>query len=322
MAVDPETLAAATLLVKAQADSREQVSSATQGAVAATVRAFLSWGDRDAVTRMAKALAASTRAGQKQTATGTAAYWARIVSLVTGRRVQPSRLVDVTKVRPVPLDVVYGRLADQYRWLDVSRGPDTTPEVRLGYAVQAWRRDVDRWARTADTLPSGFQVPREPTVPPGLLTRDQILDRVVTRAEVVADTSLTLTMRAQLEQAAKKDPRLVTGYRRVIHPELSAGGTCGLCVAASTRVYYVDNLLPIHGRCRCTVTPMIGKANSDGDIGGAINESDLPTLYRLAGGTTAGAALKRTRFRVVDHPETGKQLVSGDTAMFLAPQGA
>jgi hypothetical protein len=41
----------------------------------------------------------------------------------------------------------------------------------------------------------------------------------------------------------------VTGYRRVIHPELSKSGTCGLCVAAADRIYYVDDLMPIHTNC-------------------------------------------------------------------------
>ena len=345
VAVDPAVLAEALVLVKAQAATRAQLSEATQRSVASAVRSMRpeDWFDSGAITRLAKLLAASTRAGQRQTATSTAAYWTRVLTVLTGRRPQPSRLVDPAVSRPVPLDVVYGRLADQYRWLYASRGPESTPEDRLRYAVEAHRRRLDRLAETVDRPGSGvvpdgrpvtpdlpgapsvrlsLQPPPLPTVAPPRLTEAEIVDRVVDRAERAADTSLTLTMRDQIEAAAKRDPGLVTGYRRILHPELSAGGSCGLCVAVSTRVFYKGNLLPIHARCACTVLPIIGAADGDGDVGGAINMADLDALYQRAGGTTAGRALKRTRWRIVEHPERGFELVSGDSVVYLAPQGA
>jgi hypothetical protein len=65
----------------------------------------------------------------------------------------------------------------------------------------------------------------------------------VERAQHLAVEDLDLAMRETTRRhlAAAED---VTGYRRVIHPELSKSGTCGLCVAAADRVYHVDDLMP------------------------------------------------------------------------------
>lgn len=323
MPVDPETLAAVGVLVAAQDASRRDTLTATQRAVESVLRNFGGWYDGDAIGRMAKSAAASTRAGQKQTTTNVGTYWSRVVSLVTGRRVNPGRLVDVSTVRPVPLDAVYGRVADQYRYLTATRGPDTTPDARLAAARDAWQRRADRL--TPNIAAPGrrlsdadiAQALRDaigalPEVPPDPLTLDDILSRAIQRGMVAVDDNLSLAYRAQLEQAAKSDPSTVTGYRRVIRPELSAGGTCGLCVAVSTRLYFRGDLLPLHSRCKCTVIPVIGEAGGDGDIGGAINDMDLAALYDQAGGNRA-AELKRTRYKVIRHAELGSWLVPADS---------
>lgn len=44
-------------------------------------------------------------------------------------------------------------------------------------------------------------------------------------------------------------------YMRVPHPAASKSGTCGLCIAASTRTYSTSNLSPLHDHCHCTVVP-------------------------------------------------------------------
>jgi hypothetical protein len=46
--------------------------------------------------------------------------------------------------------------------------------------------------------------------------------------------------------------RGVTGYLRVP----SGVNTCALCEAASTRTYYVQDLMPIHANCGCSVEPI------------------------------------------------------------------
>lgn len=102
--------------------------------------------------------------------------------------------------------------------------------------------------------------------------------------------------KAQRSGTASTRLRGVTGWRRVIHPELSEGGTCGLCVAATTRVYTTGNLQPIHEGCHCTVLPIVG----DDDPGDALNRLDLGNLYEAAGDTTDGWTLKQTRYQVGD----------------------
>lgn len=131
------------------------------------------------------------------------------------------------------------------------------------------------------------------------------LARAEERAEALARDDLALAMREAARQKLAPVNR-VTGYRRVIHPELSTSGTCGLCIAASDRAYRKAELLPIHDRCKCEVVPIIeGLA----DPGRVVNDEDLADLYRQAleasGGDTSRAALKRVRFVVVQHGELG-----------------
>lgn len=125
-----------------------------------------------------------------------------------------------------------------------------------------------------------------------------------TRAEALLDGDLTLGMQRATVVLLREFPQ-VTGYRRIIHPELSQSGTCGLCAVAAEQVYTVDRLLPVHGGCQCGVLPV----TAEWDPGSPLNEEDLKRLYRGAGGT-AGDKLKRTRFQVVEHSELGPRLVA------------
>lgn len=96
----------------------------------------------------------------------------------------------------------------------------------------------------------------------------------------------------------------VRGYRRIIHPEL--GAVCGLCIAASDRIYKKRDLLPLHPACRCTVIPVIGVQ----DPGGTLNAEDLARIYAAAGGTTSTEALRQTRFSIKENGELGDVLVA------------
>lgn len=135
----------------------------------------------------------------------------------------------------------------------------------------------------------------------------------VQRITDITDGNVMLAQRLAEQQtlrtAQSRNPS-VTGYRRVIHPELSKGGVCGLCVAASDRVYHVEDLKPIHFRCKCGVVPVVG----DSDMGYQLNKRDLRSLYTETGKlhgvdyTTEGAHLKRTRYDVVHHAELGPVL--------------
>ena len=96
----------------------------------------------------------------------------------------------------------------------------------------------------------------------------------------------------------------ITAYRRVIHPEMSETGVCGLCVAASDRVYRVKELMPIHNLCKCDVAPIIRGQ----DPGSQINEEDLATMYEEAGMSTAKQDLINQKYKVFNHPELGPVL--------------
>jgi hypothetical protein len=131
------------------------------------------------------------------------------------------------------------------------------------------------------------------------------------RAQDLVETDQLLTRREVTQQTYKALG--ITRLRRVIHPELSESGTCGLCAVASTRTYLVDELMSIHPpHCKCTSVPVL----SDADPGAVLNEKDLPALYAAAGGTSA-AKLKRIRVR--QHGEYGPTLVDADHS-FRAPR--
>lgn len=282
--VDSQTLAEAALLVQVQAQSREQITTLTQAAVLAEVRAFTGWYDSPSITTLAARLAKLTRAGQRQTAISTDAFGRRILRLLTNRRPAGRGPVDTSSgLRGIPLESVYGRLADSYRWLDSTRGPGAP----------------------------GALLERPDAEPLTRLGIEEILSRVTTRAAVQVDDNLSLAFREQWASVLAGAPAVVVGYRRVLHPELARGGSCGLCVAASGNRYSRADLLPIHSRCNCAVMPVLGDAdgNVTDDPGADLNEADLSLLYEKAGGTTAGRALKKTRFTVVQNSETGPRLV-------------
>ena len=135
----------------------------------------------------------------------------------------------------------------------------------------------------------------------------EALDVSVERVKIAIETNVMLAEReaeGQVLNFAKRSKN-VTGYRRILHPEKSRGGCCGLCVAASDRVYSVESLKAVHARCKCEVLPIIGSM----DPGGEMNAEDLRGLYAAAG-STAGADLKKLRFEIQEHGELGPILVS------------
>lgn len=127
------------------------------------------------------------------------------------------------------------------------------------------------------------------------------LGLALTRAQEMVATDLSLAAQHQTARFTRR--RQITRYRRVVRPELSVSGSCGLCVAASDRTYFRGDLMPIHARCKCVVIPVTAKT----DPGSQLNEDTLAELYGAAG-STRGADLKRTRYTVVEHGELGPQL--------------
>lgn len=128
----------------------------------------------------------------------------------------------------------------------------------------------------------------------------------------IADGDIRLAQRQALNDSMRELG--VTRYRRIVRPELSKTGSCGLCIAASDAVYKTSVLMPIHARCKCTVAPIVGAL----DPGSSLNNLELGDLYDAAGDTSA-ARLKNTRYEVNEHGEWGPVLTrSGDN--FTGPQ--
>lgn len=138
-----------------------------------------------------------------------------------------------------------------------------------------------------------------------LLVGDNLmLVQRLAEAEVLAhaagDTGIVDTKGRQIEAI----PAEIIGYRRVIHPEKSRTGVCGLCIAASDRMYRVRELMPVHTNCKCTTAAV----TAEFDPADVLNQADLKELYGLAGGTS-GASLKRVKYSTDEHGELGPILV-------------
>ncbi|WP_054686468.1 hypothetical protein [Microbacterium sp. No. 7] len=128
---------------------------------------------------------------------------------------------------------------------------------------------------------------------------------ITERIEQIVEADLAAAARDEQQRVIDATPaEKVIGYRRVIHPELSKTGTCGLCIVASSRFYTRDDLLDLHDRCKCTVAPL----TASNDPGLRLNREDLDKLYEAAGSNYA-EDLKRISIRTVEHGELGPILV-------------
>lgn len=235
-------------------------------------RDFDGWYDTDKITRWTAALSRNLESIQRTLARSTDAYLARFSSQVTGRRIRPVGAVDVTQLRnEITHPGVYGRAADSYRY-----------QQHL----------LDRVA---------VELARGKTLKPPKLAGP--VDAAVNRAKVAAELDAQLVVQRQSAKFMVNQPE-VLGWRRVIHPERSKGGTCGLCAAVSTRMYPKKRLMPIHAGCSCVPGPVF----ATGDPTAEMNRVDLAQMYADAGDTVDAASLKRTRYAVSEHDELGPVL--------------
>jgi hypothetical protein len=194
------------------------------------------------------------------------------------------RLMDIPVVGPVPLPGV-----------ETSPGVVPVPALPRGIPIpQQWVRPVKEYRRLRlDGLDD-------------LAARLRALERAgrIARADVA--TAVRDTEAHRLVSADR-----VTGWRRIIHPEVSTkppnppGPVCGLCLVAADRVYHVRELKPLHDLCRCTVLPV----SADADPGLDLTGQDLKAIYAAAGGSTLMEDLKRTQFWVAQHAELGPVIV-------------
>jgi hypothetical protein len=154
----------------------------------------------------------------------------------------------------------------------------------------------------------------------GLGDRESMV-KMQERVSTIADTDITLSRREEDRRVFNNTPD-VTGYRRIIHPELSEDGTsCGLCVVASQRLYHSDKLMPIHNECNCSVLPV----TADQDPGKELNADDLERLYEAAAlaadknaepGAQSNTAkdLLSTKVSFTEHGELGPIISTGNRA--------
>jgi len=163
--------------------------------------------------------------------------------------------------------LVAARPADSYRGAAV-KAPSLRP-VEWPSKTDESFAEVDKWLRQAFTR----------------------LETAVQEDTLRASTTATI--------GRYKGSR-VDQYRRVLHPELSKTGSCGLCVVAADRWYSTRDLLPIHANCHCGIAP----AGADYDPGYQLNQKDLQRLYKAAGGTRADL-LKQVKVMGVNHGELG-----------------
>ncbi|AYD82117.1 head maturation protease [Gordonia phage Turuncu] len=137
------------------------------------------------------------------------------------------------------------------------------------------------------------------------------------RLERMVNDDIGMANRSAFRGAINAVPGdVIIGYRRVLHPELAESGqSCGLCVAASTRLYKKKDLLPIHNLCNCEPVEVI----KGRDVGQQINDEDLDTLYGAAEDSTDRQDLSNTKWTVFDHPELGPVLRSAPRSQRKKP---
>lgn len=326
-------IAALYALIRAQARIREQLTRMAVAGALAPLR-LVNWFDpvevAEAVTRVLRVV----QPAQLRMAQVTDASMARALTIVTGRPTRPVGAVDIRTLRRLVTPAVAqlvarapreevkpaGELNLERFFLDQEEQRRTEEELRRAEdearraEEQRREREIRDAQRRADAeRQARLQAldPMEPYMRIGAQYRyqvsrgdsdEQARGDVADRIERVADMDVSLAQRAQESVVLRRAPERVTGYRRILQPELGGGGPpCGLCVVAADRIYHREELKPLHDRCRCAVLAITAGA----DPGLTLNGDDLDRLYTAAGGTTSGKALKRIRVGIGEHGELG-----------------
>lgn len=301
-----ETIAQLLALIAAQAAVRDQLAATAARAISLAFAAITSWWDTDQTTAAISRSIRTVQASQRRMAQVTDAYLSRSTSLLTGTRINPVGAVDITALRrQLPQDVI--EALARARQSDTGQGPELANSAKRIIATAAQRAQAT--AVPAETVYGRLADNYRYLVSSGRSTPEKALAAVLHRGAVMADTDIALADRAQTSAFfTMRKPDGVRGYRRVLHPELGSGNPpCGLCVVAADQVYSFEELMPLHGRCRCTVSPV----GSEEDPGLQINRDDLQRIYAAAGGT-GSKGLKTVRVEVTEHGELGPVLTNAD----------
>jgi hypothetical protein len=299
-------MAALLALVQAQAAMRQQLAGAAAAAAVAAMQGFTAWWDADAVTDMIADVLRVVQPLQRNAATVTDGYLTRAATIISGRPQRAAGAVDVRRLRRAMTEEVadeilagareavrieLGGLADQ---------PSTAVEPSPPWGLEEGRKAQDPaepYGRVAD----GYRYSTSM-----LGDDDELAQRkAAVRIAITAETDVTLAVRAQYQKTMSAQG--ATGWRRILHPELSETGPCGLCVVAADRAYSSEDLLPLHNRCVCEVLPIYGRV----DPGITLNGDDLAAVYAAAGGNTR-EQLRRINVVLTEHGELGPVLVDGN----------
>ncbi|GAA1401964.1 hypothetical protein GCM10009613_61140 [Pseudonocardia kongjuensis] len=124
------------------------------------------------------------------------------------------------------------------------------------------------------------------------------------RLDTMLDTDVALAARDAAHSVLSRTERII-GWRRVLRPEMSRRGPCGLCIVASDRLYHRGDLLDLHDGCYCLPMPV----TRSHDPGQQLNAEDLQAVYDAADGRTDRQALQRVRIATREHDELGPRLV-------------
>jgi hypothetical protein len=314
-------LAALVALLQVQATARQRISKAAVAAALAPFAAFTAWWDSAAVDRSIRQVLRVVQPLQRQAARQTDAYMARVMTQMSGRSVRPVGAVDVTKLRRKMPQMLVERLANDQV---------TPPYLELGNDIDGPGRHIDEpFDPLVPTTAATFADPgdvygriadgvRYDIVANGL-DDARARRRALVRVEAAAHTDITLAVRAQYDKALREGRTVrAEGWRRILRPDLSKHGPCGLCVVAADRIYSRSDLMPLHNGCVCEIMPII-----DGqDPGLLLNRQDLDAIYRAAGGTggekvvlrngvpvRVSPGLQAIRVALTEHGELGPVLV-------------
>lgn len=170
---------------------------------------------------------------------------------------------DTFVARMVPVSAALERAAAEATRGYLAAYAETAVEVDVAEALatrgvpaaEVWRRPVVT-ARTALAEGKSWA---------------QAMTMAQARAGDLAETNVALASRSAGHQAMQQ--LRVVGYRRV--PD---GQACELCLIAATQRYRIEQLMPLHSRCGCTVAPILG-----GQDLGRVIERDAAARLKASG---------------------------------------
>lgn len=138
------------------------------------------------------------------------------------------------------------------------------------------------------------------------------VDAAQSHLEQLVRLDLQMAHREAAHAHMQADKRVV-GWRRQVNP--SAGGTCGLCLVASTRVYRRINKLQIHRGCNCSVHAVYDAQLSDAERDAVADQWGANTFR----GERPGAVFDHDRLELAyqqagltDHGQVGKLTFTAD----------